>query len=75
MAGHSREGKVSLSPLSPGDMDYMAVQNGQMHFPLMEVAAGYSLVLLLPVSSGVESHGIPPGEQQRREHLLLDTSC
>lgn len=37
----------------------------------MEVAAGYSLVLLFPVSSGVESHG----EQQRREHLLLYISC
>lgn len=75
MAGHSREGKGSLSPLSPGDVEYMAVQNRQMHLPLMQVAAGHSLVLLFPVSSGVESHGIPSGEQQRREHLLLYTSC
>lgn len=66
---------MNLSPLAPGATEYMAVQNGQMHLPLMEMTAESFLALLFSVSSVMVCRGIPSGEWQRREHLLLYLSC
>lgn len=31
IADHTREGKIRSSPLSPGDMEYRAVENGPIN--------------------------------------------
>lgn len=53
----------------------MAVQSGQMHLALMEVTAESFLALLFSFSSVMECHGIPSGERQGMEHLVLYLSC
>lgn len=63
------------SPLAPRATGYMAVQSGQMHLALMEVTAESFLALLFSFSSVMECHGIPSGERQGMEHLVLYLSC
>lgn len=54
MVGLSGKEEVSLSSLAPGAPEYMTVQNGQMHLPLLEVTAESFLSLLFSVSCVID---------------------
>lgn len=66
---------MSLTSFALQSTEYMTVQNGHMHLPLVEVTAEIFLALLFSVISVMECCGKPSGEQQRNEHLLLYLSC